>query len=131
MQRPLHQKPSRLHFTKSNEEKIVIMKKLLVGFTLFLSSVLYAQKDSIAGPLIQTGSGTLRGVTVGDVSSFKGIPYAAPPVGEFRWRPPQPVKAWEEVRDASEYCADCPQRTWPGSTATISEDCLFLMCGHI
>lgn len=102
------------------------MKKFFFGFTLLVSSVLNAQKDSIAGPLVQTSSGTLRGVTYGDVSSFKGIPYAAPPVGEYRWRPPQPAKAWQGVRDANKFCPDCPQRAWPGSTATNSEDCLFL-----
>lgn len=102
------------------------MRKIFFGFTLLVSSFLNAQKDSISGPVVQISSGTLRGITVGDVSSFKGIPYAAPPVGEFRWRPPQPVIAWKEVRDASKYCADCPQRAWPGSTATFSEDCLFL-----
>src|SRR5688572_20853032 len=115
MQGPLH-----------STDKIVIMKKLFFGFTLFLSFVLNAQKDTISGPLVQTNSGALRGITVGDVSSFKGIPYAAPPVGEYRWRPTQPVKKWEGVRNANKFCADCPQRAWPGSTATQSEDCLFL-----
>ena len=102
------------------------MKKLLLGFTLLLSATLNAQKDSSSGPVVNTSSGILRGVTVGNVSSFKGIPFAAPPVGEYRWRPPQPVKKWEGVRDANKFCADCPQRAFPGSTATISEDCLFL-----
>lgn len=98
------------------------MKKTsLSSFLILLAFVGYAQ-----GPIVQTSSGSLRGATEGNVSSFKGIPYAAPPVGEFRWRPPQPVKPWEGLRDATEYCADCPQRTWPGSTATVSEDCLFL-----
>ena len=102
------------------------MKKLLLAYALLLSAFLNAQKDSISGPLVNTSSGILRGVTVGNVSSFKGIPFAAPPVGEYRWRPPQPVKKWEGVRDANKFCADCPQRAFPGSTATISEDCLFL-----
>ena len=102
------------------------MKKLFFGFALFLSSVLNAQKDSISGPLVNTSSGTLKGVTVGNVSSFKGIPYAAPPVGEYRWRPPQPVTPGKEVRDATKDCANCPQRAWPGSTAVQSEDCLFI-----
>jgi len=102
------------------------MKKLFFGYTLLLSSVLYAQKDSMSGPLVTVSSGVLRGITQDNVTSFKGIPYAAPPVGEYRWRPPQPVKPWKDVRDATKFCADCAQRAFPGSTATVSEDCLFL-----
>lgn len=113
-------------YKNGNHRKVITMRKLFFGFTLLLSSVLNAQKDSTHGPVVHTTSGILRGVTEGIVTSFKGIPYAAPPVGEYRWRPPQPVTPWKEVRDASKVCADCPQRAWPGSTATISEDCLFL-----
>lgn len=89
-----------------------------------LASSLYAQQ--VAEPEIETMAGIVRGISENDVSFFKGIPYAAPPVGEYRWRPPQPVAKWTGARDATKFCADCPQRTWPGSTATISEDCLFL-----
>ena len=102
------------------------MKKLSIAFTLLLltCSIVKAQQDT--APEIKIASGTVRGVTTGVVMSFKGIPYAAPPVGANRWRPPQPVAPWKDVRDATKDCADCPQRAWPGSTAIQSEDCLFL-----
>ena len=101
------------------------MKKKSIGAVLlvFLFSFLHAQQK---GPEVKTVSGVVRGVIEGGVATYKGILYAAPPVGEFRWRPPQPVTPWKEVRDATKFCADCTQRTWPGSTATTSEDCLFL-----
>lgn len=98
------------------------MKKILI----FSFSFLFILASYGQGPSVQTKSGTVRGLTEANVSSFKGIPYAAAPVGEYRWRPPQPVTPWTEVRDATKDCADCPQRAWPGSTTIQSEDCLFL-----
>ncbi|MEJ1240551.1 carboxylesterase family protein [Chryseolinea sp. T2] len=101
------------------------MKRLSIVITLLLLVTgIHAQQHN--APEVKTSSGIVRGATEGEVSYFKGIPYAAPPVSEFRWRPPQPVKPWKDVRDASKYCADCPQRQWPGATAKTSEDCLFL-----
>ncbi|MGU7771603.1 carboxylesterase/lipase family protein [Burkholderia sp. MR1-5-21] len=74
-------------------------------------------------------SGTLQGAATDDVVSFKGIPYAAPPVGQLRWRPPQPVARWTGVRQATAFGHDCMQMTSTGSSAlgtTPSEDCLYL-----
>ena len=80
--------------------------------------------------VVRTVSGMVRGVKEGDVDIFRGIPFAAPPVGEFRWRPPQPVAPWEGVRDAKEFGPTCAQAGWgaaPGSIqAGSSEDCLYL-----
>ena len=112
------------------------MKKILTVLAIMISFGLHAQQQkignatSVEGPTARTASGTVRGAIDGEVESFKGIPYAAAPIGEYRWRPPQPAAAWEGVRDATEFCADCAQAGWPRNNGTIadntSEDCLFL-----
>ena len=61
-----------------------------------------------------------------DVRVFKGIPFAAPPVGDLRWRPPQPAAHWDGVRKADQFGPVCMQQSRPGSTAAPSEDCLYV-----
>jgi para-nitrobenzyl esterase len=78
------------------------------------------------GPVVGTTNGPVRGLASGAVDEFLGIPYAAPPVGALRWRPPQPAARWSGVRDATQFAPHCPQPPTPFGQASTSEDCLFL-----
>jgi para-nitrobenzyl esterase len=100
---------------------------LVAGLSLMFSPVSLAQNS--AGPLVSVAGGQVQGrmLPAPGGAVFKGIPYAAPPVGDLRWREPQPVKPWTGVRQAAEYGADCPPANGGSDLAkTISEDCLFL-----
>ena len=83
-----------------------------------------AQAAAQAGDpaVVQTATGRVRGLVAEDRRTFSGIPYAAAPVGDRRWQPPQPMPSWRGVRDATLPGSRCPQ---PNATGT-SEDCLFL-----
>jgi para-nitrobenzyl esterase len=79
---------------------------------------------------VSTQTGKIKGVAADGLIAFKGIPYAAPPVGDFRWRPPQPAKKWTGVRSAADYAHDCMQLPFPSDAAPLgtppAEDCLYL-----
>jgi para-nitrobenzyl esterase len=80
-------------------------------------------------PVLETKQGKLQGVERNGMVMFKNIPYAAPPVGELRWRPPQPAQGWTGVRDASRFGEACMQPLITGLTSELvpgSEDCLKL-----
>jgi para-nitrobenzyl esterase len=81
--------------------------------------------------VVSIKSGKLEGNLADGLYSFKGIPYAAPPLGELRWMPPQPVKPWQGVRSAKTFGPIAPQTLLPGGPIVKapqpqSEDCLFL-----
>jgi para-nitrobenzyl esterase len=88
------------------------------------------QNASPASEVVSTDAGKVQGVTDGAIVAFKGIPYAMPPVGQLRWRPPQPAQAWSGVRSAQNYGNDCEQNRYlydsAPSTQPMSEDCLYL-----
>ncbi len=83
-----------------------------------------AKPPSLLGP-VATLAGAVAGIPTSDglVVAFRGIPYAAPPVGELRWKPPQPVTPWTGVRFARAFGPSCPQ---PDQVGRTSEDCLYL-----
>jgi para-nitrobenzyl esterase len=77
--------------------------------------------------VVQTDAGPVRGIVADDYRLFQGIPYAASTAGELRWRPPQPVRPWTQVRDVTRPGPMCPQQ--PSSyaeVASLAEDCLCL-----
>jgi len=81
-------------------------------------------------PTAKVETGTLQGTIEYNMSVFKGIPYAAPPVGDLRWRPPQPASSWVGTRDASQFGESCPQpyvkNLSTGLDLPGNEDCLKL-----
>ncbi len=81
-------------------------------------------------PVVETDSGKVRGRIERDLWSFKGIPFAAPPVGERRWREPEPPEPWKGVRDTTAFGADCMQIPFPSDAAPLgtepAEDCLYV-----
>jgi para-nitrobenzyl esterase len=76
--------------------------------------------------VVTTTEGTVRGKTAGLMDEFLGIPYAAPPVGPLRWRPPQPAAHWHGIRAATAFAPHCPQPPSPFGKESTSEDCLYL-----
>jgi para-nitrobenzyl esterase len=80
-------------------------------------------------PVIRTAEGPVRGVLRDGVRVFMGIPFALPPVGDLRWKPPQPVRPWHAPLDASRFGSSCPQVTTYGvfgGPTSVDEDCLYL-----
>jgi para-nitrobenzyl esterase len=105
------------------------MRKWIFAVSAALLGALSLMDASNAAETVQIDAGALKGVTARDVTSFKGIPYAKPPVGVWRWRPPQRPEAWTGVRAAEQYGAICMQRVTKDNGVgrqPASEDCLTL-----
>ena len=91
------------------------------------SSVAFAAEDAI-----KVDGGLISGTTAEGVRAFKGIPFAAPPVGELRWKAPQPLIPWQGVRQCDTFGPECPQAPYPAGSMYAqppqkqSEDCLYL-----
>ncbi|MCE3288245.1 MAG: Carboxylesterase type [Caulobacter sp.] len=102
------------------------MKRWLAALAALLT-VGAAPALAAEAPVVKAPAGPLRGELVDQVRVFRGIPYARPPVGELRWRPPQPAGGWPGVREATRFGAACPQPPSPFyDHAAVGEDCLFL-----
>ncbi len=105
-----------------------------VALSMVIAPLLGAQPSrpaASAGPRVTTKTGVVSGLNAeSGVRMFRGIPFAAPPVGQLRWRPPEPPVKWNGVRDATRFAAQCMQgRIYDDMmfrNAGTSEDCLYL-----
>lgn len=102
------------------------MIKNLIGCLLLLLSITSCGPDTAEeqSALIEIENGQIQGTLENGLALYKGIPFAAPPVGDLRWRPPQPVESWNGVLDADQFVPACMQNGNPPSGT--SEDCLYL-----
>ena len=112
---------------------IQINKKFIVTFGVTLQSLLfifsfnlYAQNEKIQ---VTVSDGILEGRARDSVYIFKGVPYAAPPVGNLRWKAPQPLAKWSGIRNAIDFGPRPVQKSgilYEFRSKTMSEDCLYL-----
>lgn len=102
-----------------------IESRYLLIWTLVLATI-----TGIAfGKPVITSSGAIEGRREGSLIVYKGVPFAQPPIGDLRWREPQPAEHWTGVRPADKFAPACMQTgvSMPGEAApTVSEDCLYL-----
>ncbi|MCE9651117.1 MAG: carboxylesterase family protein [Parvibaculum sp.] len=110
----------------------IVAAAAALGVALVASAMTWGG-DRILPPdskIVSVETGELQGVRGDGLTAFKGIPYAAAPVGALRWRAPQPAAHWQGVRPANAYGDDCMQNRFifdsAPSSQSMSEDCLFL-----
>src|SRR5207237_359383 len=98
---------------------------------VILTSILSTSARSGNGD-VRVDGGLISGALVDGVRVFKGVPFAAPPIGDLRWKEPKPVVAWSGVRKCDVFGPACPQSPYPAasmyysSPEKMSEDCLYL-----
>lgn len=103
----------------------------LAGSILCLASCapLATKQPKSTTPVVQIRSGAISGDNAGDIDVFRGIPYAAAPLGNRRWAAPEAPSQWRKTRDATDFGPSCPQPQLPapfGVDGPKSEDCLYL-----
>ena len=107
----------------------MIVRRLAAAMVVALLAGCAGWAASGGAPRAHVGGGVIEGAVAGDVTAYLGIPFAAPPVGNLRWRAPQPVAHWDGVRQATAFAPACLQTgvSMPGEAPPVtSEDCLYL-----
>lgn len=100
--------------------------KLILASALTMGALVACGGDDDNSPVVSTTSGPVRGNNLAASNSYLGIPYAAPPVGELRWKAPAAAPTWTSTRDVKAFAPHCAQPASPYGTASTSEDCLYL-----
>lgn len=109
-----------------------IFRAVLLGGAMLVSCTGAAARPPVAGPVVTIRQGGLAGTFDDGVRVFKGIPFASPPIGERRWKPPAPPASWRGTRAATTFGPSCmqprlpPDNVYADSPASMSEDCLTL-----
>jgi len=106
-----------------NKRKVLI---LLLGFSAIYAGTLEPLAAADDQSMVTTERGPVRGIATDDVRMFLGVPYAAPPAGNLRWKPPKDHVRWFMPLDATRFGSHCPQGASVFGTASVTEDCLFL-----
>ena len=114
----------------------LLLVGLLASCTTLDDSATQAAETAVAGSVQRTAGdhpaiavtedGIVRGIATATTREFQGIPYAAAPVGDLRWQPPQRHARWNGVLDTTRFANHCPQTASPFGQASTTEDCLFL-----
>ena len=107
------------------------MNRRLAAFAVGIAAAVLVSGAEAAPPslVVQTKNGAVAGVLVGTQKEWRGVPYAAPPIGALRWRPPAAGANWSGTRDATQFATPCIQYDeLPDGTPTSSgdENCLYL-----
>ena len=109
--------------TRRCAEALSVIAALAVAVT---ATRLEAARNVQEGTLIHLADGDVQGEVNGETRQFLGIPYAAPPVGALRWRPPAPAIPWQGVLQANAFAPACAQLASVQGPASDREDCLYL-----
>jgi para-nitrobenzyl esterase len=131
--------------TAEAREKPTLMRflRLCLAIPILLAAAEKPQRSAPQGPVVHLTAGALEGTLRGNIAVFEGVPFAMPPVGDLRWREPQPVASWPGVRDATQPSHPCTQNVagtdnfiaplaaaygaaFTPQTLDPSEDCLYL-----
>ena len=103
------------------------MRKFALTLAAMVISIATSAQDAVS---VKTSYGILEGLDISGIKTFKGVPFAAPPTGDNRWREPQPLQPWQGIRECHDYAPDPMQEPIFGDmnfgADSISEDCLYL-----